>query len=174
MLNPYQILFEKIFMVEIPSYLVDELNSVNQRGRYMSEDKGVDEALAQEKRMIGLKVPKMIDAYELGIPVSIENKADVREIYNAIEDHLAVIKEHELKKHSSLNRVSIDREEIIKLDRFASTLSLKYPGVIENDIRDNSVITKPQSLFADLLGIVNPDQKDLVGKVDMSEVINKD
>lgn len=173
MLNPYQILFDKLFMVEIPSYLVDELNQDNNRGRYSSSDKEVDTALALEKRVIALRVTKIMEAYELGIPVSIENKADVREIYNALEDHLAVIKRHELGSHQSLNRITIDRDEIIRLDRFSSTLSLKYPGVIEHDI--NNTVIKPTnaSLLSDLLGIIEPENRELIEKVDMSDVINK-
>ena len=175
MLNPYQILFEKVFIVSVPSYMVDEINGTQSRGRYMSEDDDTDLALAQELRDIGMTVDKMVDCYELGIPITLKKNNEIREIYNALEDHLAKIKDVELNKGQSLNRVRVKRDEIAMLDSFSGMLSVKYPGVIEKDIDDENNAKVEVSLY-DLVfgGPTAQSEEGPLRKVDMSEVLKED
>lgn len=175
MLNPYQLLFEKIFIVSIPSHMIDEINGSTGRGRYISEDADTDLALAEELRDVGMTVDKMVESYDLGIPITIKSNADIREIYNALEDHLSKIKEVELSKGKTLNRVKVQRDEIAMLDSFSGMLSVKYPGVIEKDIDDENNAKVEVSLYDLVFGGSNPvSEEGPIKKVDMSEVLKEE
>ena len=112
-------IFHHVFLCRIPYIASMSIEYMKQFGIPSSGDKEVDERMSKQDITTMLPISEMAKYYSQGVNVSIVQRADVKDIYILITNHLAAWKRHIEK---SINLGNAPMEDLIMLDEFANAV----------------------------------------------------
>lgn len=112
-------LWDYLYNVKIPYALARSKEDIRMYGTHMSGVSDIDKSYGTDIISCMINVNQMVEYYKEGVPLRIPSKSDVKEIYDAISDHLYAWKE---RLRSGINIFDAPVEDLIELDKFANAI----------------------------------------------------
>lgn len=112
-------LWENYYLARVPYMQTTSVEYMRQVGTYVTGDKDVDRALANQWVTTMLSIAKMIEFYASGAQIKIVKQSDIKEIYKHISTHLEAWLHH-LTHGVNIHNAPID--DLITMDRFANEI----------------------------------------------------
>lgn len=105
------------YLVRVPEMGATSVDYLRTYGTYITGDRGVDKALSQQWMTRQMTISQMIELYADGVQIKIVNEADIKDIYEAIAQHLEGWR-YQLAHGINIGDAPID--DLIAMDEFAN------------------------------------------------------
>lgn len=130
MLNPYQILFEKVYYCSTTALLTADLDEMEVFGRGTTEHPVVDAAVSTAPIVVAYTPAKIAELVDRGHWVTILELSDAEEIYRALEDHLARARSTVSTRGGTLNQSTLPLDDLKLLDGLAAMIHDNFPSIL--------------------------------------------
>ena len=112
-------LWEYFYKVRVPYLQSRTVEDIRTFGTNISGIKVIDDAKMTELITVMLTISQMLEYYKEAVPIRIVSYSDVKEIYQAISEHIMAWKQR-LEKGINIGDAPID--DLILLDQFANSV----------------------------------------------------
>jgi hypothetical protein len=112
-------LWENYYLARVPYMQTTSVEYMQQVGTYVTGEKDIDRALANQWVTTMLSIAKMIEYYNGGAQIKIVKQSDVKEIYSHISTHLEAWLNY-LTHGVNIHNAPID--DLIAMDKFANEI----------------------------------------------------
>lgn len=137
-------IWENLYMVRLPSLDATSVDFLKAHGTYITGNKRIDSANANNWLTTYLTIAKMVELHKEGVTISVLNPDDTKRIYDAIEAHLLAWR-HELEYGVNIGNAPM--QDLMDMDKFANTVYQHAKYHITPEFMDSLFARKIEEKF---------------------------
>ena len=127
-------IWEHLYMVRVPSLDATSVQFIKAHGTYITGNKEIDNAAANDWITTYMPIAKMVELYKEGVTIAVVKYDDTKKIYEAIERHLTAWLQ---QLNHGLNIGNAPIEDLLEMDKFANTVYAHARHIItEEAVKD--------------------------------------